>query len=181
MDSTFFCLALFWGRSLEKKMHRFILALSFIFMMLAAPISAQDFQKGLEAAHNGDFDTALKEWKPLAESGNSDAQYNLGLMYDDGRGVAQDYKEAAKWHTLAAEQGDADSQLNLGLMYYNGQGVLADFVIAHMWFNIAGANGNEIGADNREIIAKEMTSEDISKAEAMARACYNSNYEKCGY
>ena len=113
--------------------------------MLAAPISAQDFQKGYEAYQNGDYATALKEWTPLAEGGNNDARYNLGAMY------------------------------------YNGQGVLADFVVAHMWFNIAGANGNEIGADNREIIAKEMTSEDISKAEAMATVCMNSNYEKCGY
>ena len=114
-------------------------------MMFAAPISAQDFQRGLEAAQSGDFETALKEWKPLAEGGNSRAQFNLGVMY------------------------------------YNGQGVLADVVTAHMWFNIAGADGNEIGADNREIIAKEMTPEDISKAEAMATVCMNSNYKKCGY
>ena len=49
-------------------------------------------------------------------------------------------------------------------MYYNGHGVLYDFVLAHMWFNIAGANGNEMGAENRETIAEDMTSEDISKA-----------------
>ena len=66
-------------------------------------------------------------------------------------------------------------------MYYNGHDVLADYVIAHMWYNVGAANGNEIGAENREIIAKEMTSEDISKAEAMAKVCINSNYEKCGY
>ena len=53
--------------------------------------------------------------------------------------------------------------------------------MAHMWYNIGAANGNEIGAENREIIAKEMTSEDISKAEAMAGVCISSNYEKCGY
>ena len=53
-------------------------------MMLAAPISAQDFQKGFEAVQGGDFATALKEWKPLAESGYSVAQHNLGLMYDHG-------------------------------------------------------------------------------------------------
>ena len=102
-------------------------------------------------------------------------------MYENGEGVPQDDKEAVKWYRLAAEQGYADAQLNLGAMYYNGQGVLADVVTAHMWFNIAGADGNEIGADNREIIAKEMTPEDISKAEAMATVCMNSNYEKCGY
>ena len=77
--------------------------------------------------------------------------------------------------------GHATAQSNLGAMYYNGQGVLADFVIAHMWFNIAAANGNEIGTENRDVVAKKMASEDISKAQAMARVCINSNYEKCGY
>ena len=62
-------------------MHRFVLALSCFLMMLAAPISAQDFQKGLEAYENGDYATALKEWTPLAEGGNSRAQFNLGVMY----------------------------------------------------------------------------------------------------
>ena len=65
-------------------MHRFILALSCILIMLAAPISAQDFQKGLEAYRNGDYATALKEWTPLAEGGDSVAQYNLGVMYKNG-------------------------------------------------------------------------------------------------
>ena len=55
-----------------------------LLIMLAAPISAQDFQKGLEAAQSGDFATALKEWTPLAEGGDSVAQYNLGLMYYNG-------------------------------------------------------------------------------------------------
>ena len=59
--------------------------------------------------------------------------------------------------------------------------VLADFVKAHMWSNIAAANGGKAAAKNREEIAKTMTPEDISKAQAMARVCMNSNYEKCGY
>ena len=77
-------------------MHRFILALSCILIMLAAPISAQDFQKGLEAAQSGDFATALKEWTPLAEGGDSVAQYNLGLMYYNGWGDPQDY-DVLQW------------------------------------------------------------------------------------
>ena len=53
-----------------------------------------DFQKGMDAAQRGDFATALKEWKPLAEQGDDRVQYNLGMMYQEGRGVAQDYKTA---------------------------------------------------------------------------------------
>ncbi len=46
-----------------------------------------DFQKGLDAAKRGDFTAVLREWKPIAEQGNVDAQYNLGVMYDNGEGV----------------------------------------------------------------------------------------------
>ena len=73
------------------------------------------------------------------------------------------------------------AQTNLGVMYRKGQGVPQDYILARMWYNVGAANGNEIGDHNRDIIAKEMTSEDISKAEAMARVCMSSNYEKCGY
>ena len=55
-----------------------------------------DFQKGLSAAQTGDFVTALREWKPLAEQGDAYAQYNLGLMYFNGLGVPQDEKTALK-------------------------------------------------------------------------------------
>ena len=51
---------------------------------------AQDFYKGLEAAQAGDFTTALKEWLPLAEQGDAEAQTMLGVMYDNGYGVPQD-------------------------------------------------------------------------------------------
>ena len=95
----YFCVALSSGKSAEKKMRRFILTMSCISITLAAPISAQDFQKGLEAAQSGDFETALKEWKPLAESGHSSAQNNLGLMYYNGWGVSKDDEEAVQYPT----------------------------------------------------------------------------------
>ena len=128
-----------------------------------------------------DHKEAVKWYKLAAEQGYATAQFNLGLMYEDGQGVLQDYKEAVKWYKLSAEQAYAKAQSNLGLMYENGQGVLQDNVMAHMWYNIGAANGNENGGTNRDIIAKEMTSEDISEAQAMARECMNSNYKKCGY
>ena len=53
--------------------------------------------------------------------------------------------------------------------------------MAHMWYNIGSANGSELGGTNRDIIAKKMTSEDISNAQAMARKCMESNYKECGY
>jgi hypothetical protein len=70
-----------------------------------------DFQKGYDAYQSGDYATALREWQPLAEQGNADAQYELGWMYRSGKGVPQDYKTAFKWYTLAAEQGHAAAQI----------------------------------------------------------------------
>ena len=70
----------------------------------------------MDAAKRGDYATALREWKPLAEQGNADAQFNLGLMYRNGEGVQQDHEESAKWFRRAAEQGHAGAQSRLGFM-----------------------------------------------------------------
>ncbi len=131
-------------------MKRIIVALAFL-TALSLPVSAQDFQKGLAAAQAGDYATALKEWTPLAEAGDSSVQHNLGLMYKDGRGVPQDYAEAVKWYRLAAEQGLASAQNNLGVMYEFGNGVLQNYAEAVKWYRLAAEQGlasaqNNLGA-----------------------------------
>jgi len=68
------------------------------------------YQEGLDAYERGDYETALKEWRPLAKQGDADAQYSLGVMYHKGQGVPQDYQEAVRWFRLAAEQGDTVAQ-----------------------------------------------------------------------
>ena len=152
-----------------------------LIMTLSSPVAAQDFQKGLAAAQAGDFAKALKEWKPLAEAGDEGAQYNLGVMYDNGYGVPQDHKEAVKWYRLAGEQGIVSAQYNLASMYEFGDGVLQNNTMAHMWYNIASANGNEKAGGYRDELAGLMTLADMSKAQAMARECMSSGYTKCGY
>jgi TPR repeat protein len=56
-----------------------------------------DFQKGWTAYESGDYATVFREWTPLAKQGNARAQYLLGSMCNEGLGVPQDYKAAAKW------------------------------------------------------------------------------------
>jgi TPR repeat protein len=140
---------------------------------------AQNFDKGLAAAEAGDYATALQEWRPLAKQRYALAQYNLGVMYDNGLGVIQDYAEAVDWYRKAAEQGNALAQTNLGFMYENGSGVLQDAVVAHMWYNIGGANGIERGLDNRDLIEEQMTREQIAEAQVLAQRCMASNYQDC--
>ncbi len=72
--------------------------------MLPTPVLA-DFQAGLDAYKRGDYDTALKEWRPLADQGLAAAQNNLGAMYINGEGVRRNYVRAYMWLSLAAKQG----------------------------------------------------------------------------
>ena len=110
-------------------------------LLLGVPSYSADFNKGLTAAQSGDWATALKEWKPLAEEGNAVAQNNLGLMYQNGWGVPQDYKEAVYWYRLAVEQGYAIAQYNLGLMYEKGKGVPQDDKEAVRLYRLAAEQG----------------------------------------
>ena len=105
-----------------------------------------------------------------AEQGDSLAQFNLGLMYYRGQGVAEDDGKAARWYRAAAEQGDTSAQYLLGLMYYKGEGVPKDYVLAHMWFNlVASGQPGRGGARLRDAIAEQMTPEQTAKAQRLAR------------
>ena len=149
--------------------HLFVIALA---VMLAMPVAAQDFDKGWTASKRGDYATAMREWRPLAEQGDATAQHNLGLMYHKGQGVLQDNAEAMKWFRKAAEQGEALAQSALGIMYREGQGVPQDFVQAHMWLNLSAAQGWQGNAEDakiRDALAKLMTPSDVSKAQKMTR------------
>jgi hypothetical protein len=77
----------------------------------------------------------------LAKFGDVVAQHNLGVRYEDGEGVRQDYAEALKWYRKAAESGYAPSQVNLGRMYANGTGVRKDPREAHKWYLKAAEQG----------------------------------------
>jgi uncharacterized protein len=103
--------------------------------------ASADFQKGAAAAQRGDYATALREWKLLAEQGNASAQFNLGVLYRDGQGVPKNEETAVKWFKLAAEQGLANAQFNLGVMYENGQGVPKNDETAVMWYRLSAEQG----------------------------------------
>ena len=113
-----------------------------ILIGLAAPAWA-GFAEGVAAYDRGDYATALRELRPLAEQGSVFAQNYLGIMYNYGWGVAQDFAEALKWYRKAAEQGNAGAQTGLGGMYILGQGVPQDFAEALKWFRKAAVQGND--------------------------------------
>ncbi len=144
------------------------LVLAAIMVLASAPAWA-DFKAGEEAHQRGDYATALTEFRPLAQQGNAVAQFSLGVMYLDGRGVPEDDAEAVRWIRRAAEQGLAGAQYNLGVMYRDGRGVRQDYVQAHMWFNLAAAQGKEDARKARDILAEQMTPAQIAEAQRLAR------------
>jgi len=156
-----------------KHLGRVVVLLALLWTGLA---HAGPFEDGLAAHRKGDYATALRVWKPLAEQGNAVAQFNLGVMYHHGRGVPQDDAEAVKWSRRAAEQGYAHAQAYLGLMYSLGQGVPQDYVEAHKWLNLAAsrypANEKEKrdrAVEGRDIVAAKMTAAQIAEAQRQAR------------
>jgi hypothetical protein len=112
-------------------------------LALAAPVWAGPLEDGVAAYQRNDFVTALSLWRPLAEQGDAMAQGKLGLMYDLGRGVPQNYAEAVKWYRKAAEQGHAVPQTLLGYMYREGRGVPQDYAEAIKWYRKAAEQGND--------------------------------------
>ena len=81
------------------------LPIALLVFLLATPGYSQDYRKGLAAAERGDYAAALREWRPLAEQGHVNAQYDLGVMYFEGRGVPEDFEKAHMWFDIAAERG----------------------------------------------------------------------------
>ena len=121
-----------------------------------------------EKAEQGDTD-AIASLRKKAEQGDASAQFSFGYMYDSGRGVPQDYKEAVKWYRKAAEQGLAIAQSNLGFMYSNGYGVAKDETAGYMWYLLAGAKGDERARKNIPLIEKTLTSEQRAEGQRMAK------------
>ena len=117
--------------------------LAFVLLWPASVLA--DYQAGVDAFAQGDYATAYREFLPLVEQEDADAQFNLALMYSNGVGVPQDYAEALKWYRLAAEQGLAKAQFNLGVMYYKGEGVLQDYVQASAWWKLSAIGRSHLG------------------------------------
>lgn len=147
--------------------------LRFLLMGVTAafPAIGADLQTGVNAVKSGDYATALRELRPLAEKGEPLAQVMLGLMYYQGKGVQQDYKEALKLYLRAADQGEATAQMPLGVMYGRGQGVEQDLVEAYVRFSLC-VSDLEVGANctkNREGVSHLMTPAQIVEAQGLAK------------
>ena len=122
--------------------------LLFALLLGIQTLAIAGLNEGVAAFNAKDYATALREFLPLANQGNAPAQYNLGLMYEGGRGVPKDEAQAVAWFRKAAEQGNATAQYNLGVMYDNGRGVPKEEAQAVAWYRKAAEQGNAMAQTN---------------------------------
>ena len=118
-----------------------VLVLSIVY--LAAPAWA-DFKAGEKAYQSGDYATALREWQPLAEQGQAVAQYQLGLLYANGKGVTKDDAKARQWYDKAAVQGHTEAQVNLGVLLMYARGGQQDYKMAVYYLRLASNKGHDL-------------------------------------
>jgi TPR repeat protein len=146
------------------------LPIAFLLSLVCLTVPAwADYQAGMDAKNRGDFAKALRELRPLAEQGDARAQFYLGMLYENGDGVPEDYEKAREWYEKSAAQGDANAQFYLGLLSAFGRGGPMDLVQAHMWYSLAAGNGHARAALNRNDLARQMNPAQIADAQKRAR------------
>jgi TPR repeat protein len=127
---------------------RLLKTLLVLFVCAASPAAAGPLEDA-EAAHSkGDYATAVRLYRPLADQGNATAQLRLGFLYSSGRGVPKDDAAALSLFRKAADQGDARAQNNLGLMYEDGRGVPKNDATAVSWYRKAADQGHARAQNN---------------------------------
>ncbi len=135
----------------------------------------EQYRTGLAAYLKGDYASALKHWRPLAErqKESSAAQLFIGFMYANGQGVAKDATTAGDWYRRAAEQDHALAQLRLAFLYRRGEGVAPDRVRAYLWAGLAArqeGHTQKPAQALQELLAAEMTPAQIAEAKRLLAA-----------
>jgi len=137
------------------------------------------YRSGLQSFKNKDYADAYRIWRPLAENGNSKAQYYIGYMYLNGLYVSQDAAEARKWFELAADQGDALAQNDLGTLFLNGQGVQRNLDTALKWLQLSAEQNNATAKYNLGVLYS--IRKRFDEARAWFEASAMQGYAKANY
>jgi len=158
---------------MQTNVRKLLLILTVVVLAGVVDVQAGPYEDAFAAYQSGEYEAAAKFYRLLAEEGSSYAQRALGIMYDMGQGLPQDFAEAMKWYRRAADQGDALAQNNVGLLHFTGSGVPQNYVEAYKWLTLALANatdedGRYLAASNREVVAAKMTAGQIAQAEKLA-------------
>lgn len=136
------------------------------------PAHADQLRDGLIAFKRHDYTRATALLRSPAEAGAPGAQAVLCFLHTYGRGVPQNYREAASWCGRAANQGNSESQFMLGLLYNKGHGVPEDFIEAYKWLNLAATRASgpkrEFSYRIRDSVASKMSPAQLAIAQTLA-------------
>ena len=128
------------------------LIFGFTLMLLTGPLSsdasAADLETGIRALQEGDYTAALYEFQTLADAGVANAEFMVGVMYENGYGVAADLTLSAKWYRRAAERGLASAQYNLSVFHQLARGVELDLSEAVRLSRLAAEKGHAAAQTN---------------------------------
>lgn len=119
-----------------------------IVLLIATAANAAPFDEGMRALQAGDFADARATFSPLAKAGDGNAQFMLGVMFENGLGTSKDDEAAASWYAQAAAGGVASAQYNLGVFYQLGKGVPQNPVLALKFHRLAAAQGHSRAQNN---------------------------------
>ncbi len=129
-----------YGDTMKKVSIYFSILLLFLLVELSSVHAGWNEAK--TAYEHGDYETEFQEYEALAEQGDVLARYNLGVMYDIGKGVPKDFAESLNWYKMAAKQREyARAQFYVGWFYYNGWSVPENYAEAFKWFKKAAEQG----------------------------------------
>ncbi len=148
-------------------------------MLLCLSCQAQTVVESMALFDEGKTSEAVAQLNKLGQGGNADAQNMLGVLYDNGQGVAQDYKQARVWFEKAAAQGDPHAQRHLGTLYAKGLGVKQNKILAYMWLDIARGLGEQNAVRTLAELSETMSKESVTRAQELATRCIAKSYQGC--
>lgn len=154
------------GKNQRRRAVRAVLLASLLVLAtLAVPDAGRaDTARGWRAYASGDYEAAIREWRPLAEAGDHEAAYGVGMAWQ----IMGRPARAVPWYEQAARAGSADAQVLLGTIYARGAGVPRDLVRAYAWLRLAVAQKHPNAALLLDDVAGLMTPEQIEAGRRMS-------------
>lgn len=136
-------------------------------------VQAADMQDGIQAFAAGDYDTAMKVYRELADQGDARGVFWMGYLNHYGHGVKKDQVEAYRLFLKSAGMGDVKARQYLGIMTQKGEGTPVNLVTAHMWYSLfyRDTDNNRDRPYTRDTLNKmerKMSPEDIAQAKKLA-------------
>ena len=156
---------------LLKTRSRLAYALAILTLVGATMARASTFDDAVAAKQRGDFSGGLSQFRQLASEGDAAAQFELSLLYLNGKGVTQNSKESMYWLKQAAVRGYLPGQSNLGVAFNRGRYLPQDGVKAYIWSSMAAGSGDSVSMTNRDVAARKLTPPQLELAKALALEC----------